>query len=115
SLMTPLSAIGRCGDEVPLDRTRRLLLRIGMDGAPGPVRIGDRPGRLVPLADGFDIAGLDRHAVVAAPPGIRLRTAREIRDRSGDALALVENGKLIGVIGDDEIYRGILRQTGIGG
>jgi hypothetical protein len=30
-------------------------------------------------------------------------------------LALVEDGKLIGVIGDDEIYRGILRQTGMAG
>jgi glycine betaine/proline transport system ATP-binding protein len=53
--------------------------------------------------------------VVTAPPEIKLRTALEIRQRTGNPLALVADGKLIGVIGDDEIYRGILRQTGLGG
>ena len=78
-------------------------------------RIVDQPGRVVPLADGFDLASLDRHVVVTAPPDIKLRTALEIRHKIGNPLALGEDGKLIGVIGDDEIYRGILRQTGIAG
>ena len=30
-----------------------------------------------------------------------------------EEVALVDDGKLIGVVGDDEIYRGILRQTGL--
>jgi glycine betaine/proline transport system ATP-binding protein len=77
------------------------------------VSIVDQPGRVVPFADGFDLSTLDRDAVVTAPPGIKLRTALEIRHRTGNPLVLVEDGKLIGVIGDDEIYRGILRQTGI--
>jgi glycine betaine/proline transport system ATP-binding protein len=53
--------------------------------------------------------------VVLAPPGIKLRAALEIRHRTGNPLAMVEDGRLVGVIGDDEIYRGILRQTGIAG
>jgi glycine betaine/proline transport system ATP-binding protein len=53
--------------------------------------------------------------VVTAPPEIKLRTALEIRHRTGNPLALVDDGKLIGVIGDDEIYGGILRQTDIAG
>jgi hypothetical protein len=28
-------------------------------------------------------------------------------------LALVEDGKIVGVVGDDEIYRGILRQSSL--
>ena len=47
--------------------------------------------------------------------GIKLRAALEIRHRTGNPLALVENGRVVGVIGDDEIYRGILRQTGVAG
>ena len=66
-------------------------------------------------ADGFDLSVLQRDVVVTAPPDIKLRTALEIRHKTGNPLALVEDGKLIGVIGDDEIYRGILRQTGIAG
>ena len=89
--------------------------RLGADGAPGTVTIVDRPGRIVAYRDGCDLAALDRDVVVTAPPEIKLRTALEIRHRTGNPLGLVEDGKLIGVIGDDEIYGGILRQTGIAG
>ena len=115
SLMRPVAAIGRCGDEMPLDRNHRVMMTVGADGGPGAVRIVGQPGRVVPFADGLDLSSLDRQAVVTAPPGIRLRTALEIRHKTGNPLALVEDGKLIGVIGDDEIYGGILRQTGIAG
>jgi glycine betaine/proline transport system ATP-binding protein len=115
SLMTPVAAIARRGAEVLLDRDQRVVMTLGADGSPGAVRIVDRPGRVIAYADGFDPAGLDRSAVVMAPPGIKLRTALEIRHRTGNPLAMVEDGRLVGVIGDDEIYRGILRQTGIAG
>jgi glycine betaine/proline transport system ATP-binding protein len=115
SLMTPATSIARRGTDVLLDRDQRVVLALGADGRPGAVTIVDRAGRVVPYADGFDLATLDRDAVVLAPPGIRLRTALEIRHRTGNPLAMVEDGKLVGVIGDDEIYRGILRQTGLAG
>jgi glycine betaine/proline transport system ATP-binding protein len=115
SLMTPVAAIARHGAEILLDRDQRVVMTLGADGSPGAVRIVDRPGRVIAYVDGFDPAGLDRSAVVMAPPGIKLRTALEIRHRTGNPLAMVEDGRLVGVIGDDEIYRGILRQTGIAG
>jgi glycine betaine/proline transport system ATP-binding protein len=90
-------------------------MALAADGAPRAVTIVDRPGRILSYADGFDLADLERDVVVAAPPEIKLRTALEIRHRTGNPLALVEGGRLVGVIGDDEIYRGILRQTGIAG
>jgi glycine betaine/proline transport system ATP-binding protein len=115
SLMTPATSIARRGADVLLDRDQRVVLALGADGRPRAVTIVDQPGRVVPYADGFDLATLDRDAVVLAPPGIKLRTALEIRHRTGNPLAMVEDGKLVGVIGDDEIYRGILRQTGLAG
>jgi glycine betaine/proline transport system ATP-binding protein len=115
SLMTPVAAIARRGAEVLLDREQRVVLMLGADGSPGAVRILDQPGRVIPYGGGLDPAGLDRSAVVMAPPDIKLRTALEIRHRTGNPLAMVEDGRLVGVIGDDEIYRGILRQTGIAG
>jgi glycine betaine/proline transport system ATP-binding protein len=115
SLMTPVAAIARRGDQVLLDRHQRLVMTLVADGRPGSVTIGGSPGRLVAYDDGFDPAALDRYAVVTAPPDIKLRSALEIRHRSGNPVVLVADGKLIGIIGDDEIYRGILRQTGIAG
>jgi glycine betaine/proline transport system ATP-binding protein len=113
SLMTPVASVVRYDDHVLLDRNRRVLMSLGADGGPGAVTIGDRPGRIVAYADGCDLAALDRDVVVTAPPDIKLRAALEIRHRTGNPLGLVEDGKLIGVIGDDEIYGGILRQTSI--
>jgi glycine betaine/proline transport system ATP-binding protein len=115
SLMTPVTSIARRGDEILLDRNQPVVMTLHANGAPGAVTIVDQPGRIVAYGDGCELAALDRHAVVAAPPEIKLRAALEIRHRTGNPLALVENGKLIGVIGDDEIYKGILRQTGIAG
>ena len=115
SLMTPVAAVARRGDEVLLDRNQRVVMSFAADGRPGAVTIGGKPGRLVAFEDGADLARLERDMVVAAPAAIKLKSALEIRHRTGNPLALVEDGKLIGVIGDDEIYRGILRQTGIAG
>jgi glycine betaine/proline transport system ATP-binding protein len=115
SLMTPLASIARYDDQVLLDRNRRVTMSLGADGAPGAVTIVDRPGRIIAYLDGCDVGALERDVVVTAPPDITLRTALEIRHRTGNPLALVEDGKLIGVIGDDEIYGGILRQTSIAG
>jgi glycine betaine/proline transport system ATP-binding protein len=111
SLMTPVAAIARRGEHVLLDRNQRVVMVLETDGRTGSVTIADRPGRLMAFRDGLDLAGLDRDMVVAASPDIKLKTALEIRQRTGNPLVLVADGKLIGVIGDDEIYRGILRQT----
>ncbi len=115
SLMTPVAAIARRGDQVLLDRNQRVVMILAADGKPGSVTIADKPARLVAFDDGFDLASLDRDVVVTASPDIKLRAALEIRHKTGNPVALVDGGKLIGVIGDDEIYRGILRQTGIAG
>jgi glycine betaine/proline transport system ATP-binding protein len=108
SLMTPLDALARRGDDVLLDSVT--MTTLDAKGRPASVRIAGRPGRLVGFED-RDMAGADM--IVLAPADIKLRTALELRHQTGNPVALVENGRLIGAIGDDEIYRGILRQTGL--
>ena len=76
------------------------------------MRIAGRPGRLIAFENAA-VAGLE--TIVMAPADIKLRTALELRHQTGNPVALVEDGRLIGAIGDDEIYRGILRQTGLAG
>jgi glycine betaine/proline transport system ATP-binding protein len=108
SVMTPLEQLARRGDDVLLDP--RSMMTLDPKGRPTAIRFGGRAGRLV----GFDdraAAGADM--IVLAPGDIKLRTALELRQQTGNPVALVEEGRLIGAIGDDEIYRGILRQTGV--
>jgi glycine betaine/proline transport system ATP-binding protein len=115
SLMTPVAAIARRGQDLLLDRVRQAVMTLDAAGGPASITIANKSARLVAFDDGIDLASLDRDVVVTASPEIKLRTALEIRHRTGNPLALVADDKLIGVIGDDEIYRGILRQTGIAG
>jgi glycine betaine/proline transport system ATP-binding protein len=115
SLMTPVAAVARKGADVLLDRNSRAVLTLDGAGKPATVTLAGQPGRLVAYDNGANIAALGRDAVIMAPVEIKLREALEIRHKTGNPLALVEDGRLIGVIGDDEIYRGILRQTGIAG
>jgi glycine betaine/proline transport system ATP-binding protein len=42
-----------------------------------------------------------------------MRVAIELRQATGHPVALVEDGKLVGVCGDEEIYAGILRQSSV--
>ena len=44
-----------------------------------------------------------------------MRTAIELRHCTGRPVLLMEQGRMVGVIGDDEIYRGLLRQGAAAG
>jgi glycine betaine/proline transport system ATP-binding protein len=113
SLMTPLAALSRRDREILLDRERRLVLVLDDAGRPVSVSFAERAGRLVEWRPDLDWSTCADDVVVCAPPAIRMRDAVEIRQRTGAPIALVNDARLVGVIGDDEIYRGILRQTGI--
>ena len=116
SLMTPVEDLVREGDAVLLDREGRFRIRLDGEGAPATVTLDGKPGRLLHFEPEADPAALGRLApsnvaLITAPTSMSMRAAIELRQASGHPVALVENGKLVGVCGDEEIYRGILRQT----
>jgi glycine betaine/proline transport system ATP-binding protein len=115
SLMAPLHALVRRGQQVLLDGTEHAVLGLDGDGSPTTISIAGHPGRLITYQNGAELKHLDRYAVVLAPAAITLREALEIRHRTGNPVALIEDGRLIGAIGEDEIYHGILRQTAAAG
>jgi glycine betaine/proline transport system ATP-binding protein len=115
SLMTPLAALARRDREILIDRERRLVLVLDEAGRPASISFAERAGRLVDWRPDLDWSTCGDGVVVCAPPGIKMRDAVEIRQRTGAPIALVNDMRLVGVIGDAEIYRGILRQTGIAG
>jgi glycine betaine/proline transport system ATP-binding protein len=67
----------------------------------------------MPYHDGMDIAALPETALITAPCDMSMRVAIELRQATGHPVALVEDGKLVGVCGDEEIYAGILRQSSV--
>ena len=65
----------------------------------------------MPYTADMNIAELPSTALITAPCDMSMRVAIELRQATGHPVALVQDGKLVGVCGDDEIYAGILRQT----
>jgi glycine betaine/proline transport system ATP-binding protein len=118
SLMTPVEALRRDGDAVLLDRAGRFRVTLDRAGRPVAVTLDGKTGELLhydPAAVGDLSARLadGRVALITAPTTMSMRAAIELRQASGHPVALVEAGRLVGVCGDEEIYRGILRQTAI--
>ena len=113
SLMTPLEEIPREGEALRLDWSGHHLMTLDAAGAPTSVTVRGAPAQLLSYTPELDLAQVEANAVVAAPPDIRMRQVLEIRHTTCSPVALVEDGRLIGVVGDDELYRGILRQSAL--
>ncbi len=56
----------------------------------------------------FDIDQVDQNTIVVASPEIGMREAIELKQRSGQPILLVENGKLVGVLNDSNFYDALL-------
>ncbi len=112
SLMTPVADIRREGGALLLDWSGRNRLALGGAGEPVEASVEPGPASIRRFAPDMDLAALAAGDICAAPPELRMRTAIEIRHRTGRPVLMVEEDRLVGVIGDDEIYRGLLSQGG---
>ena len=113
SLMTPVGQLQREEDSVLLDRAGRIRVKLDERGGPVSVTLDGFLGRLMPYVPEMDVAGLPETALITAPCDMSMRVAIELRQATGHPVALVEDGRLVGVCGDEEIYAGILRQSSV--
>ena len=111
SLMTPVEQLKREGDSVLLDRRGRFRVKLDERGAPQSVTLDGFLGRLMAYDGSMDMADLPDVALITAPTDMSMRVAIELRQATGHPVALMEDGRLVGVCGDEEIYAGILRQS----
>lgn len=109
SLMTAVADLRRDGADVVLDNAGRF--RVQLDDA-GKVTSASADGISIKLCAADEASDSDP-CLVLAHRDLSMRTAIELRHRTGTPVALVDEGKLVGICGDDEIYRGILRQSTI--
>src|SRR5271167_2258696 len=108
ALMTPAAALVRADDEVQLDRRGRIRLQLDeadrpvgctLDGQAGSIGAAEPPSPTSVKSD-----------ILIAPIDLKMRSAIELRRRSGNPIVLVDQlGRLAGLCGDDEIYRALLQ------
>ncbi len=118
SLMTALADLRREDQSVLLDRDGRFRITLDGAGAPQGVTLDGRAGKLMHFDPDGDPAALDTletdgTALIVGPVDMSMHGAIRLRQVSGHPVALVEQGRLVGVCGDEEIYRGILRQASL--
>jgi len=110
SLMRPVHDMARDGDSILLDRAGHLRLQLDAENRPLHAQIDGKAGRLATIdreTGLFDAANTD---IVIAPLDVRLKAAIALRRASGHPIVLVDQlGRLAGLCGDEEIYRGLLR------
>ncbi|MDX1605687.1 MAG: choline ABC transporter ATP-binding protein [Candidatus Competibacterales bacterium] len=112
SLMTAADELERDGNARLLDAAGRVRLLLNDQGRPAGAELDGAPVDLVTYDPDRGLDGIRQPALIVAPTDLTLRAAIELRQASGQPVVLVEDGRLAGVCGDEEIYRGLLRQTG---
>jgi len=112
SLMTPAQEMRRHDGSLLLDDEGLLRLELDGQGRPRKLLVEDRNARLItwrPHMDRREVAGAD---LVLAASDLTLRDAIRLRHASGRPVALTDaEGRFVGICGDDEIYRGLLRRS----
>jgi glycine betaine/proline transport system ATP-binding protein len=113
SLMTPLANLKHEGLRVQLDWTGHHWLELDATGQPERADIEGRPGQLLAYHPQMDIvqAGLDGRSIAMVGPDMLLEHIIHIRHATGRPVLLCEAGRFVGVVGDEEIYRGMLQST----
>ena len=110
SVMTPASALRREGGAVIID-TGSIRVRIDADDRPVGVTLNGREGRIA-TTDGDTGAVTDSgYDMIVAPVELTLRAAIALKSQTDHPILLVDQlGRLAGLCGNEEIYRGLLRR-----
>lgn len=116
TLMTPVEQLerttsGENNHALNLDASGRYTVEVDAALSVRSAQVNGGAATILPFHPELDLNELDRLAniIVTAPPDILMKTAIELRHATGHPIALVDDGKLTGVIGDDEIYRAMLQ------
>ena len=110
SLMTRVAEIRRDGDTLLLDWSGLNRLKLNDKGAPDEASIEPAPATIRHYTPEMDTSALAGDTICAATPDLRMRAAIELRHCTGRPVLMMEDGRMVGVIGDDEIYRGLMSQ-----
>jgi glycine betaine/proline transport system ATP-binding protein len=100
---------------VELDRGGRCRVTIDAAGRPGNLTISGQPGRFIEYSTDLDLAKIGDYVMVTGNQRTPMRGAVLVRQITKRPLILLgPDGELLGVVGEHELYRGMLKQTDLG-
>jgi glycine betaine/proline transport system ATP-binding protein len=111
-LMRTAAELQRDGADIVLDRAGRCRCRLDDQGRLRDLTVGGVAGELISYATDLDLAKLPANAMVSGGERTPMRAAVMVRQITRRPLVLLgDDGQLLGVVGEHELYRGMLRQT----
>jgi glycine betaine/proline transport system ATP-binding protein len=110
AVMTPASALRREGGMVLID-AGAIRVRIDVEDRPIGATLNGREARLATADAETGILPQEQYDMIVAPVDLTLRAAIALKRQTDHPILLVDQlGRLAGLCGDDEIYRGLLRR-----
>jgi glycine betaine/proline transport system ATP-binding protein len=114
TLMRPAADLAReqGSSMIQLDRAGKCRCRLDNQGKPIDLIVNGKPGQFLPYATDLALERLGDNVMVFGTPVTPMRAAVMVRQQTKRPLVLLgDGGELIGVVGEHELYRGMLRQT----
>lgn len=115
TLMRPASDLVREPGStfIQLDRAGRCRCQLDEAGRPINLMVNGRPGEFVAYASDLDLSAIaENNVMVTGLDRTPMRAAVTVRQQTKRPMILLgDDGALLGVVGEHEIYRGMLRQT----
>jgi glycine betaine/proline transport system ATP-binding protein len=110
SVMTPASALRREGDAL-LIAPGPVHVHVDEHDRPVSVSLAGREGRIVTADGETGMTTGESYDFIVAPVDLTLRAAIALKSQTDHPILLVDKlGRLAGLCGDEEIYRGLLRR-----
>jgi glycine betaine/proline transport system ATP-binding protein len=107
SLMRPLAECEQANGETCLDHVADIWLKVDAQGTPTSARRGTDDLALQSWSNGDAIESLQQQPTVV-PADVGMRDALHIRYQTGQKLLLRDGERLVGILGDRELYHALL-------
>jgi glycine betaine/proline transport system ATP-binding protein len=108
SLMSDISDLEVSDDQLILNQHDNTLIGLDSEGKVVSASRQEQSLHLHRWSEGEDIEQLAESLLVIASPDVSMRSAIEIRYKTGLPLLLEENGRLVGVLSDKDFYHALL-------
>jgi glycine betaine/proline transport system ATP-binding protein len=97
------------GQPVVVDALRQLTIQLSKSGAPEGAKLAGKPVNVFPAeANGVRVPALN---LAVMPAGTPMRSIIETRQTTGLPVLLAEGSRVIGVVGDEEIYSALMHRA----
>ena len=115
TLMRPVNDLPRAPEDAGLlllDRKGSCQVRLDVGGRPASLTVGDQAGAFIAYSSELDLMSVPANAMVTGNERTPMRAAVMVRQITRKPLVLLgDDGEIIGVVGEHELYRGMLKQT----